>query len=65
MADHEKVLRHGLRRLGIGHGRPQPRSDERERDPEEGSLLVSPGFWVGALFCLLIWVSLAFVFGWL
>lgn len=58
MVDHEKVLTHGLQHVG---GRV--RSTPPDREPEEGSLLVSPAFWIGGFLCLLIWISAAAFFG--
>jgi len=58
MVDHEKVLSHGLRHPGVGRARSAPPA----REPEEGSLLVSPGFWIGGALCLLIWIIAAALF---
>ena len=65
MADYEEVLRRGLHQpiAGSGRARPDPRSESREADPEEGGLLVSPAFWIAGLFSLLIWLSVAAFFG--
>lgn len=61
MVDHEEVLSRGLHHPGAGHVRWSPPA----REPEEGSLLVSPAFWIGGLLCLLIWISAAAFFGFL
>ena len=59
MVDHEKVLRHGLQQRAGDRVRPSA----PPREPEEGSMLVSPAFWIAGLICLLIWVSIAAFFG--
>ncbi|GAB3650693.1 hypothetical protein [Ramlibacter alkalitolerans] len=61
MVEHDKVLRHGLQHAARGRAR----SSEPTPEPEEGSMLVSPAFWLGGLLSILIWVSLAAFFGFL
>ena len=55
MAEHEKVLRHGLQHPPGGHVR-STLQDHDSYEPEEGGLLTSPAFWIGGALCLLTWV---------
>ncbi|GAB3768863.1 hypothetical protein GCM10028796_33090 [Ramlibacter monticola] len=64
MAEHEKVLRHGLQHPPGGHVRSASRDDD-SREPEEGGLLTSPAFWIGGVLCLLTWVSVLAFLGFL
>jgi len=63
MADHDDVLTQRLHHPASAQLRAALRPAEVERQPEEGGLLVSPGFWIAGLVSLLIWLSVAAYFG--